>query len=300
MNFDVGQGMDKERMTLRNYVMVFGFMLLAVAMSWAGVVERSSSKYVDDALTQAFSAYAVARGINAVVSVLQSVSVGGSLGASFNVSPGEALDPINDLVERYATVMEFSIGSLLTQKILIGITSSQIFNVLLTLAVAAFILSVIAKTQALTGVLFRTALSLVFLRFAIVLAVLANGWVDAAFLRDGVNQHVAQMDEVSEGVAARIPAPSQVQEPAEGEQGLMDSFKSGVSGFAEKAKGLMTQLDVGAAKEALDQSVPGMVDLMAVLILKTLLLPLLFLYGLKRVFSQLWGWRTAPLKPLAA
>lgn len=292
--------MDTEKFALREYAMALGFMLLAVAMSWTGVVERSSSKYVDDALTQAFSAYAVARGVNALVSVLQSISVGGSLGASFEVSPGEALDPINDLVERYATVLEFSIGSLLTQKILIGITSSQIFNVLLTLAVAAFFLSVIAKAQALTGVLFRTALSLVFLRFAIVLAVLANGWVDAVFLRDGVNQNVAQMGQVSEGVAARIPASSQVQEPAEGEQGLMDSFKNGISGFAEKAKGLITQLDVNVAKEALDQSVPGMVDLMAVFILKTLLLPLLFLYGLKRFFTLLWGWRAAPLKPLAA
>lgn len=292
--------MDAERFALRKYAMALGFMLLAVAMSWTGVVERSSSKYVDDALTQAFSAYAVARGINAVVSVLQSVSVGGSFGASFDISPGEALDPINDLVERYATVMELSIGSLLTQKILIGITSSQIFNVLLTLAVLAFFLSVMAKKQALTGMLFRTALSLVFLRFAIVLAVLANGWVDAAFLRESVNQNVAQMDEVSEGVAARIPAPSQAQESAERDQGLMDSFKSGVSGFAEKAKGLMTQLDVNAANQALEQSVPGMVDLMAIFILKTLLLPLLFLYGLKRVFSQLWGWRKAPLKPQAA
>lgn len=300
MNSDVGQGMDKERMTLRKYAMVFGFMLLAVAMSWTGVADRSSSKYVDDALTQAFSAYAVARGVNAVVSVLQSVSLGGSLGASFEVNPGELLDPINDLVERYATVMEFSIGSLLTQKILIGITSSQIFNVLLTLSVVAFILTVVANVTQLTGVLFRTVLSLVFLRFAIVLVVLANGWVDAAFLRDGVDQNVAQMNQISEDVAARIPEPPKAPEPTEEGQGLLDSFTTGVSGFADKAKNLMAQMDAGAAKKALDQSVPGMVDLMAVFILKTLLLPLLFLYGLKRVFSELWGWRGITLKPTAA
>src|SRR3990167_4805526 len=108
--------MDQKGLALRKFAVAFGFMLLAVAMSWLGALDRTSSKYVDDALVQAFSAYTVARGVNAVVSVLQSVSVGGSLGASFAVSPGEVLDPINDLVERYAAVMELSIASLLTQR----------------------------------------------------------------------------------------------------------------------------------------------------------------------------------------
>lgn len=71
--------MEQSGVAVRKFAMVIGFMLLAVVMSWTGVVDRNSSKYVDDALTQAFSAYAVARGINAVVSVLQSVSVGAAL-----------------------------------------------------------------------------------------------------------------------------------------------------------------------------------------------------------------------------
>lgn len=292
--------MDQKGLALRKFAVALGFMLLAVAMSWLGALDRTSSKYVDDALVQAFSAYTVARGVNAVVSVLQSVSVGGSLGASFAVSPGEVLDPINDLVERYAAVMEFSIASLLTQKILIGITSSHVFNVLLSLSVAAFMLSVLANTRPLTGVLFRTVLGLIFLRFAIVLAVLANSWVDAAFLHDGIEQNVAEMSGVSESVATRIAEPAKALEPVEKEQGLLDSFTSGVSGLAAKAQGLMTQMDASAAKEALETSVPGMVDLMAVFILKTLLLPLLFLYGLKRAFSVLWGWRGASLKPATA
>ena len=62
----------------------------------------------------------------------------------------------------------------------------------------------------------------------------------------------------------------------------------------------MSQLDASAAKEELDNAVPNMVDLMAVFILKTILLPLLFLYGLKRVFALLWGWRDAELKAVTA
>lgn len=63
---------------------------------------------------------------------------------------------------------------------------------------------------------------------------------------------------------------------------------------------MMSQLDASAAKEELDSAVPNLVDLMAVFILKTILLPLLFLYGLKRVFSLLWGWRDVELKAVTA
>jgi len=120
--------MNKIEFGTRKFVPALAAMLLAVVISWAGVLDRSSGKYVDEALVQAFSTYAVARGINGVVSVLQSVSVGGSLGVAFNVSPGEVLDPINDLVERFAAIMELSIGSLLIQKLLIAITSSAFFQ----------------------------------------------------------------------------------------------------------------------------------------------------------------------------
>lgn len=284
--------MDREIPALRKCVVAIGLMLIAVAISWTGVLERMSSKYVDDALTQAFSAYAVARGVNAVVSVLQSISVGGSLGASFTVSPGEALDPINDLVERYATVMEFSIGSLLTQKILIEITSSRIFNVLLSIGVAAFVLSLLSKAMPWRGVLYRSVLSLLFLRFAVVFAVLANGWVDVVFLREGIDQNVAGVGGVSESVGTRIGDPAQAREPVE-KEGLLDSLKNGFSGLSGKAKGMLAQVDAGAAKEELEKAIPSMVDLMAVFVLKTLLLPLLFLYGLKRAFAELWGWRGA-------
>lgn len=284
--------MDRKIPVRRKCAVAVGLMLLAVAISWSGVLERMSGKYVDDALTQAFSAYAVARGVNGVVSVLQSISVGGSLGASFSVSPGEALDPINDLVERYATVMEFSIGSLLTQKILIEITSSTIFNVSLSLGVAVFVLSLLGKDKPWRGVLYRSVLSLVFLRFAVVFAVLANGWVDVVFLREGIEQNVAGVGGVSESVGTRIDDAAQAGATVE-DRGLLDSLKNGFSGLSGKAKNMLAQIDAGAAKQELEEAVPGMVDLMAVFVLKTLLLPLLFLYGLKRVFAQLWVWRAA-------
>ncbi|MDO9622873.1 MAG: hypothetical protein Q7J46_02635 [Pseudomonas sp.] len=292
--------MNETELSKRKYMMVLVAMLLAVAMSWVGVLDRSSGKYVDEALVQAFSTYAVARGINGVVSVLQSVSVGGSFGVAFDVSPGEILDPVNDLVERFAAIMELSIGSLLIQKILIAITSSAFFNILLTASVAAFALTALLNITSAVGPLFRTVLTLVFLRFAIVLAILANSWVDIVFLREGIDQRLDGVSIVSEEISARVAEAPAESKPAEEEKGFFDSLKNGVGGFAERTQSMMSQLDAGAAKEELDNAVPSVVDLMAVFILKTILLPLLFLYGLKRVFSLLWGWRDVELKAVTA
>ncbi|MDH1443213.1 hypothetical protein N5O88_16800 [Pseudomonas sp. GD03721] len=293
--------MNKIEFGTRTFVPALAAMLLAVVISWAGVLDRSSGKYVDEALVQAFSTYAVARFINAAVSVLQSVEIQGGVGLSVSASPGEALDPINDLVERFAAIMELSIGSLLIQKLLIAITSSAFFNILLTASVAAFALVALLNITPAVGPLFRTVLTLVFLRFAIVLAILANSWVDIVFLREGIDQRAEAVGSVSEAVSARVAETPTASKPAEeGQQGFFDSFKNGFSALAEKTQGMMSQLDASAAKDELDNAVPNMVDLMAVFILKTILLPLLFLYGLKRVFALLWGWRDAELKAVTA
>ena len=51
--------------------------------------------------------------------------------ASFGL--GEALDPLNDLVEQYSTLMKYAIASLLVQKLLLTITSNIVFKLLLRL-----------------------------------------------------------------------------------------------------------------------------------------------------------------------
>ncbi len=61
---------------------------------------------VQDSMTRAAALFATARGLNAVVSVLQSSEVSGSVVvAQGTISPGQALDPVNDLVERFSALM---------------------------------------------------------------------------------------------------------------------------------------------------------------------------------------------------
>ena len=74
--------------------------------------------------------YGVARSINGVISVLQSAEISALVGS---VHPGELLDPMNDLIERFSTVMSWSLGSLVLQKVLLAVFSSYSFKVIFTL-----------------------------------------------------------------------------------------------------------------------------------------------------------------------
>lgn len=68
-------------------------------------ITNDAAIYLDKVQKSAASAFLIARSLNAVISVMQTVTVGGSFGFTGNVSIGEALDPINDLIERFSWAM---------------------------------------------------------------------------------------------------------------------------------------------------------------------------------------------------
>ncbi len=152
-----------------------------VALAWSGILDHRSTDYIDGALIASGAVYAAARGINAVVSVLQGTEMNAFI-VTFTV--GELLDPVNDLIERFSGVMMVAIGSLALQKILLEIVSHQTFNLLLTLlgggVIGTTVLGVAGRYRLLSRLFFVT----VAIRFSLAIVVLANSWVDRVFLAD--------------------------------------------------------------------------------------------------------------------
>ena len=87
-------------------------ILAVVLISWLSILDKRSSSYVDAALVDSTVAFGIARGMNAVISVLQSTTLEFSMVAGVSVSLGEMLDPLNDLIEDYSSLMKLSIGCL--------------------------------------------------------------------------------------------------------------------------------------------------------------------------------------------
>jgi hypothetical protein len=103
-----------------------------------------------------------------------------------NVTLGEALDPFNDLIERYSSLMELSIGSLLIQKILLEIVSAKFFKILITFLGIGFISALLLKKIVLAQVLSKIFLTFFFVRFALALVVLMNWIVGVSFIDEKI------------------------------------------------------------------------------------------------------------------
>ena len=170
-----------------------GLLMLAflVVVSWQGVIDDLSVAYLNDALVQASLAFALARAINAIISVLQSTSISVVF---LSIAPGELLSPINDLVEQFSTLMKYAIGSLLLQKFLLQIVSDTIFKVLVAGLGLALGVCVVWRRTTAFRYLYRPFLFVIFLRFLIVLSVLANGVADRVFLAAEAEQNLAALE----------------------------------------------------------------------------------------------------------
>lgn len=196
---------------------------LVVSLSWLGPLDRLSADYLDGALIQASVAFAVARTLNAVVSTLQSIEISAAV-ASFG--PGQALDPVNDMIEQFAGLMQMAVASLILQKILLTIVSELAFKLAITLAGVGLVVSSYLDRPRLAATMLKAFVFMVFLRFALVLVVLLNGAVDQLFLAEQTRQDVkllndlpGSLDLLQQQGGAAIPdqALQELQQSAEAE-----------------------------------------------------------------------------------
>ncbi|MCP4341264.1 MAG: hypothetical protein GY799_20865 [Desulfobulbaceae bacterium] len=161
-------------------------VILLVTFSWVPTLDNYSDEYTDASILQAGAAYATARGINALISTLQTSTIQVGLGVEGSITVGEVLDPLNDLIERFSQVMTVALGSLLLQKILLVITADTIFKILITLAGVAAIVGLWLGKAWILSFLWKGFVLLVFVRYALCFVVSLNSIVDKVFLAEDI------------------------------------------------------------------------------------------------------------------
>lgn len=155
--------------------------VLVVAIAWGGNLDTQSSEYMESAMLGAGAIYATARGINAVVSVLQGTELDAFL-VTFSV--GELLDPVNDLIERFSGVMLVALASLGMQRLLLEIATHSLFNAALTLAGAGTVIAAVWGDRDHYQTWLKLFLVALILRFGLALTVLMSTAVDTFFLQE--------------------------------------------------------------------------------------------------------------------
>ena len=179
--------MIKNNTTLYTKAFILSAILVAI-LSWTNALDYLAVNYVNDALLDAGIAFSIGRGINAAGSVLESMSISFTLGVGGSVSIGEIISPLLDMVEDFSTVMKFAIGSLILQKLLVEIVSTAFFNILLTLTGFFAIISIFFLATKHQLLAMKTFITLVLIRFLIVLIALLSGVTSEFFLDEKLEQ----------------------------------------------------------------------------------------------------------------
>lgn len=273
-----------DRMRIKLAVTLTVLLLLAVAAS--GLADRAGYEYTERGFKRALVTFAVARGLNAVISVAQGTEIAlEPAGIGVNFTPGQVLDPVNDLVEQFSTVMLASATVLGLQRLLLELFASNGYTAFLGVVwLGALLLLWLPRAAEWRTLLLRTAVVLLVLRFSVPLLALTGELFYDAFLQDrfaASSQRIVQVTvdigQINEGAEQAAPAAEDV-------------------GLVERARRLyqsaVSAVDVGNYLQRYERAAADVseqvVNLIVVFLVQTVLLPLLFLWGLWHGLRRLW------------
>lgn len=283
-----------------------GFALLALIsvvllLSWSNQLDQLTTHSIEETLKQAGIAFGFAKVLNGLVSVMQSTELQVSLGAGMSIAIGEILDPFNDLIEDYSSLMKLALSSLIVQLVLVKITSHLLFNLLLTFAALLFAVALWQKRTTLSLFALRLFVFTLALRFLLVFSLLINHWIDQQFINPETQQKMAQVAATTTEEQQKLQQQqlSQTEPPPEEDPSFIASLGHKIkrlkNAITTSIQQVSNSLDIQKLSAKLDRIGMDLITLMSLFLLKTLLLPLLILWLLLKLLQQVWQINNLPL-----
>ena len=243
-------------------------VVAVILAAWFAPLDMPATERIDAGLKRSLVSFASARALNAVISAVQGTEVSAQpMGFGVVFTPGQVLDPVNDLVEKFSDAMLAASVAFGVQKVLIGVGGWWPVSALLTLLVVLWA-GLRLRGQAPPW-LARLLLILLLVRFAIPTVTLGTDFLFEKFLAAdyAANQ---QAIELASGQIEQSEPPVPLADA-----GVLDRMKNW---FAEK------NLDAGARLDALKQTAERItervINLIVIFLLQTLVIPLLLLWAL--------------------
>ena len=255
-----------ERITLRRWLAI-ALVAAMVACAWLAPLDSAANRQIDAGLKRALVSFAAARALNAVISVAQGTEISlQPLGLGVNLGVGQVLDPVNDVIEQFSSLMLAASVAFGIQKVLVNVGAHWLISLVLTATAVAWAV-MFYRRQRSPSWLAQALVVLLMLRFALPVATLASDLVFRQFLAG--DYEVSQ--QVLGRTATRIETPG--APPAAQGQGLLDQLKgwAGSQSTAWKER-------FESVKQAAEQATEHVIKLMVIFVLQTLIVPLAMLW----------------------
>ena len=258
------------------------FLLLLAFFSVSKLFDTFSfdtfgERYTEEGLTRSLAAFGIAKGLNGLISVVQGTEVAiEPVGVGVILTPGQILDPVNDLIERFSWVMLICTTSLGIQTILLNIFSSFYFSIAVSTILIMIVLLLWRNQQSsinLKNTLYRVAAFLIILRFFIPLMAITNDVLYKAFLEPTYIESTKQLEQSNTNIA-NLSENQTINEEV--------SDKSWYEVMSSSIDSAIDSIDVDRYYEQLkaeaDSLTNHIIDLIVVFTMQTILFPLIFIW----------------------
>jgi len=285
--------------SVREITLLLG-LALVVVLSSLNLVDKHAETDLDSLFQRALITFALARTLNGVISAVQGTEVAiQPAGVGLTLTPGEILDPVNDLVERFSWIMLAATISLGIQQVLLDVGYWWGLRILLIgLSLAWLAVRLLRKRKSLDQpnqfevVLMYALIASIFIRFAVPMALIANEAVYALFLESRYldsTQKLESAGQAMEGMGSGTAAGA--DSDGESVAGQSKSIFTQVMDGARKT--LDFEQNLNDIKQRTGELIEHLIQLSVVFILQTGVLPLLFLWLLLALFRFIFNLRPA-------
>ena len=250
-------------------------VILLIILSFSGWLDDIGESYTEQGLKRALITYGVARGLNGVISVAQGTEVAiEPLGVGLTLAPGQILDPVNDLVERFSWVVLASGASLGIQRVMIQVTGWF----WISLFVSALLISAVFFMWKGNGIkvnvkktLNRTAIVFLIIRFMIPVIAIVNEGLYIVFLSPQYEEAKQSLQQTADNL-----------EKINSEQQIQSQDPSFIEKMQQQYQSAVSALDIDKRLEILKVTVAEVsesaLNMIVVFVMQTLIFPLLFLW----------------------
>ncbi|MFZ7127143.1 MAG: hypothetical protein ACOWWM_13400 [Desulfobacterales bacterium] len=264
---------------------IIGLCIL-LFISVTNTVDDTGHEYFDKAIKNAATTYLIARGINGAISLIQDAEVMASpAGVGVSVSPGEILDPLNDLIEQFSTIMLLATASLGIQKFLLVFSgwwfTKATAAVLLVIAAIGAAIGSIPKCRRIFSrvcnpLFIKVMIAVLSIRLMVPFIVISNGVFESIFLHERINDRIQSIQVIEEFTT----------DTAIDREGVERNWIGGITGMARELGQIQEKAKI--LKDKLSNSVDNLIDLAALFMIQTVLFPLAFFYLALKMAGLLW------------
>ena len=286
-----------------NKLIVVIFSLSIIGLSLIIDIDAKGTQEVDESLENAVKVFAVAKGLNAAISLAQGTEL--TPAGQITITVGEVLDPINDMVEQFSWIMLASITSLGIQKILLNFVTGDIFTFLVIVSliiVNIWMFSRFSNDTKLRGIFFKATIVLVFLRFSIPIMSLLNGYVYDTYVKKDYNIEQSQIlieksaDDINSITNKTIVEKEAIIPPTTRTKDIVSSLVDRTKEFYNSTIDTISNAfdinyyksKIAQYKEATEKTSDDIINLIIAFTFKTMFFPLVFLFLLYQLLKSIF------------